>query len=65
MNSFKKFDKDKLPARKYFFSSTKKEKIDNHGKISDGHLSIEDYLMFEKIWNKSELKIWVIIMIII
>ena len=28
MNSFKKID-DKLPARKYFFSPTKKGKIDN------------------------------------
>ena len=26
MNSFKKFDEDKLPARKYFFSSKKKRK---------------------------------------
>ena len=52
MNSFKKFDEDKLPARKYFFSSTKKVKIDNDGKTSDGHISIEDYLMSEKIWNK-------------
>ena len=26
MNSFKRFDEDKLPARKYFFSSTKKRK---------------------------------------
>ena len=34
----------------------KKGKIDNDGKISDGHLSIEDYLMCEKIWNKSEIK---------
>ena len=48
MNSFKKFDKDKLPTRKYFFSSTKKGKIDNDGKISDGHISIEDYLVCEK-----------------
>ena len=45
MNSFKRFDEDKLPARKYFFSSTKKGKIDNDGKISDGHVSIKDYLM--------------------
>ena len=29
MNSFKRFDEDKLPARKYFFGSTKKGKIDN------------------------------------
>ena len=49
MNSFKKFDKNELPARKYFFISTKKRKIDNDGKISDGHISIEDYLMCEKI----------------
>ena len=27
MNSFKRFDEDKLPARKYFFSSTKKERL--------------------------------------
>ena len=56
MNSFKKFDKDKLPARKYFFSSTRKGKIDNDGKISDSHLSIEDYLMCEKNWNKFGIK---------
>ena len=56
MNNFKKFDEGKLPARKYFFSSTKKGKIDNDGKISDGDISIEDYLLCEKIWNKSEMK---------
>ena len=56
MNSFKRFNEDKLPARKYFFSSTKKGKIDNDGKISDGHISIKDYLMCEKIWNKFEMK---------
>ena len=56
MSSFKKFDGDKLPARKYFFSSTKRGKIDNDGRISDGHISIADYLMCEKIWNKFEIK---------
>ena len=66
MNSFKRFDEDKLPARKYFFSSTKKGKIDNDGKISDGHISIKDYMTCEKIWNMCLiLKIWAIIMIII
>ena len=39
MNSFERFDEDKLPARKYFFSSTKKGKIDNDGKIPDVHIS--------------------------
>ena len=27
MNSFKKIDGDKLPARKYFFNSTNKERL--------------------------------------
>ena len=56
MNSFKRFDDDKLSARKYFFSSTKKGKIDNDGKISDGHISIKDYMTCEKIWNMLNIK---------
>ena len=65
MNSFKRFNEEKLPVREYFFSSTEKGKIDNDRKISDGHVSVEDYLMREKIWNKFEMKIWGIITIII
>ena len=45
-----------MPARKYFFSSTKKRKIDDDDKISDGHISIKDYLTCEKIWNKFGIK---------
>ena len=56
MNSFKRFNEEKLPTRKYFFSSTKKEKIDINGKISDCHVSIEDYLTCEKIWNKFKME---------
>ena len=56
MNSFKRFHEDKLPARKYFFSSTKKGKIDNDGKISDGHISIKDYMTCEKIWIRFNIK---------
>ena len=56
MVSFKKFNEEKLPARKYFFSSAKKGKIDEDGKISDVHISIEDYLTCEKIWNKFKMK---------
>ena len=48
MNSFERFNEEQLPARKYFFSSTKKEKIGDDGKISDGHISIKDYLTCEK-----------------
>ena len=48
MNSFEKFNKEKLPARKYFFSSTIKGKIDNDGEISDRHINFKDYLTCEK-----------------
>ena len=42
MNSFKRFNEDKLCARKYFYSSTKDKKFseDRKCKISDGHVSI-------------------------
>ena len=43
-------------ARKYFFSSTKKRKINNDGKISDGHVGIKDYLVCEKIWDEFDMK---------
>ena len=56
MNSFKRFNEDKLCARKYFYSSTKNKKISEDGKISDGHVSIEDYMACEKIWNKFKMK---------
>ena len=56
MNSFNRFNEEKLCARKCFFSSTKKVKINEDGKISDGHISIEDYLTCEKIWNKFKMK---------
>ena len=56
MNSFERFNEEKLSARKYFFSSTKKGKTDENGKISDSHISINDYLVREKIWNKFDMK---------
>ena len=56
MNSFKRFNEEKLPARKYFYSSTKDGKIGDDGKISDGHISFKDYLTCEKIWDKFDIK---------
>ena len=56
MNSFKRFNEETLPAKKYFFSSTKKGKTDNDGKISDSHVSIKDYMTCEKIWDKFGMK---------
>ena len=54
MNSFERFNEEKLPARKYFCSSIKDEKLDDDGKISDGH-SVKNYLTCEKIWDKFEI----------
>ena len=56
MNTFKRFDEDKLYARKYFYSSTKDKKISEDGKILDGHVSIEDYMVCKKIWDKFNMK---------
>ena len=56
MNSFERFNEKRLPARKYFYSSTKDGKIGDHGKIFDGHISVKDYLTCEKIWDKFEMK---------
>ena len=48
--------KKKLPARKYFYSSTKDGKIGDDGKILDGHISVKDYLTCKKISNKFDMK---------
>ena len=56
MNSFERFNEEKLHARKYFYSSTKDGKISDNGKISDGHISVKDYFTCEKTWDKFEMK---------
>ena len=56
MDSFEKFNEEKLPARKHFFSSIKKIKMNEDGKISDGHISVKDYLMCKKIWDEFKMK---------
>ena len=48
LNSFERFNEEKLPAKKYFYSSTMGGKISDVGKISDGHISVKDYLTWEK-----------------
>ena len=47
MNRFKKFNEEKLPAKKYFYSSID-GKIGDDCKMSDGHISVKDYLTCEK-----------------
>ena len=56
MKSFKKFNEEKLPAKNFFYSSTKNGKISDDGKISDGHINVKDYLTCKKTWDKFEMK---------
>ena len=56
MNSFERFSEEKLPSRKYFYSSIKDGKIGDDGKIPDVHISVKDYLTCEKIWDQFEMK---------
>ena len=56
MNSFKRFNEDKLCARNYFYSSAKDKKVIKDGKISDGHVSVEDYMVCERICDKFKMK---------
>ena len=56
MDSFERFDEEKLPAKIFFYSSTKDGKIGDDGKISDGHIDVNDYLTCKKTWDKFEMK---------
>ena len=56
MNSFERFNEEKLPARKYFYTSTIDGSIGDDGKISDDHVSVKDYLTCEKISDKFKMK---------
>ena len=48
MSSFERFKEKNLPARKYFYSSTKNVKIRDDGKKSGSHISLKDYLTCDK-----------------
>ena len=56
MNSFERFNEKKLSAKKYFYSSTKDGRVGDDVKISDGHISVKDYLTREKNWDKFRMK---------
>ena len=53
---FSELDKFDAKTRKDFYSSTKDEKIGDDGKTSAGQISIKDYLVCEKIWDKFNMK---------
>ena len=56
INCFKRFNEEKSPAKKYFYSSINDWKIGDDGKISDHHLSVKDYLTCKNICDKFEMK---------
>ena len=49
MNSFERFNEEKLPAKKYFYSSIKDGKIGDDGKISDGHIKLKIIRLVKKL----------------
>ena len=49
MKSFERFNEEKLPAKKYFYSSVKDGKIGDDDKISDGHIDVNNYLTCKKL----------------
>ena len=56
MNSFKRFNEENCVLEKISLVQQKKGKNNEDGKTSDGHISIEDYLICERIWNKFKMK---------
>ena len=49
MDSIKRFNEEKFPDKKWFYSSVKDGKTDDNGEQLDSHISDEDYLMLKKI----------------
>ena len=56
MNSFERFNEERLHAKKYFYSSIKDGKIGDDSKISDVLISVKDHLTCQKTWDKFEMK---------
>ena len=56
MDSFKKLGEEKLPDKKYFYSSVKDGTTGDNGKTLDGSISNEDSLTCNKIWNEFNMK---------
>ena len=53
MSSLVRFEEKELPNKECFFSSTKKGKIGDDGKILDGDINNEDYLTcLGQIWHE-------------
>ena len=56
MDSFKRFNEEKLPDKNFFYSSLKGGTTGDDSEKLDGHISDEDYLTCNKIWNEFNIK---------
>ena len=56
MDSFKRFNEEKLPDKECFYSSVKDGTTSDSGEKLDGHISDEDYLTCKKNWKKFNMK---------
>ena len=62
MDSFKRFNKEKFPNKKSFYSSKKVGTTGDNGEKLDSHISNKDYLMCKKIWDKFGMKKYVLLL---
>ena len=56
MDSFKRFNDEKLSNKECFYNSVKDWRTGDNGEKLDGHISHEDYLTYRRIWNKFNMK---------
>ena len=56
INSFKRFDEEKLPDRECFYSSVKHGTTSDSGEKLDGNISDQDYSTCKKIQNEFNMK---------
>ena len=56
MDSFKRFNEEKLPDKECFYRFVKNETTDDKGEKLDGHVNDEEYLTCKKIWNEFRMK---------
>ena len=52
MDSFKRFSEKKVLDKKCFYSSVNNGTTSDNGEQLNGHVSDENYLMCNKIWNE-------------
>ena len=56
MESFKRFSREKLPDKIFFYRSLKDGTTVDNGEKLNGHITDEEYLTCIEIWNKFNMK---------